>query len=128
MYYIHSELMLQYNPYHTVGVHGVIAKINATPLEGRSLSAKPQVVLTTPHPVVVNAVRIDNLPTKMCNVKKLSKYFLSKKLSGISRIEIKDKTTAVLYLLDSAGMIILLSVLICRVYALWYTFNIWLEV
>ena len=91
---------------HPVGIDGVIAKINLTPLEGHTLSAtKPEIVTPVQlHVILTNRIRIDNLPTKMCN--KLYKYFSNKRKSGIDkfmRIEIKDKTTAFLHLLDSTG-------------------------
>ena len=108
--YMYTTLIQYYNPFYTAGIVGVIAKINVTPLEGCSLSAEPQAAPTViPQPVQVNAVKIDNMNPNMCNVNKLSKYFSKKKNSGIDRfmrIEIKDTTTAVLYLLDNTGMTI----------------------
>ena len=91
--------------YH-VGIDGVIAKINLTPLEGQALSASKPEIVAPVQLVLTNRIRIDNLPANMCNINKLCKYFSNKRKSGIDkfmRIEIKDKTTAVLHLLDSTG-------------------------
>ena len=100
--------MLQHIKSYPVGIDGVIAKINFTPLEGRTLSATKPQIATAIQPVLANKIRIDSLPPNMCNVTKLSKYFSNKRKSGIDkfmRIEIKeDKTTAVLHLLDGTGM------------------------
>lgn len=108
----------------SIGIDGVIDKINCTSLKGHTLSAtkhhtlsatrchtlsatNPQIV-TPVQPVLINKIRIDNLLPSMCNMIKLSRYFSSKRKSGIDkfrRIEIKDnKTTADLYLLDDTGM------------------------
>ena len=90
-----------------IGIDGIIATINRTPLKSTFFLATIPPVVVKPKPGALSLdITISNLPADNCSVKILQKYFSNKKKFGkntYKAIKIISKTTAILQLTDEQG-------------------------